>query len=76
MSAPLTENEVRYQNAALADENERLRAALESCESWMDRWTQHVGSCQGGDKCTCGRTAILYEARAAMSHNQQSGETK
>ena len=25
----LTENEVRYQNAALADENARLRAALE-----------------------------------------------
>lgn len=29
MVAPLTENEVRYQNAALADENARMRSAIE-----------------------------------------------
>lgn len=41
-----------------------LRAALGSCASWIDRWTSHVGTCKGGDKCTCGRTAVLFEARA------------
>ena len=46
-------------------EIERLRAALETCASWIDRWTTHVGNCEGGDKCTCGRTAVLFEARAA-----------
>jgi hypothetical protein len=50
-----------------ADEIERLRAALESCASWIDRWTSHVGNCAGGVKCTCGRTAILFDARAAQS---------
>ena len=44
-----------------------LREALETCESWIDRWTSHVASCEGGDKCTCGRTAILYEVRAALN---------
>jgi uncharacterized Fe-S radical SAM superfamily protein PflX len=55
----------------LEAENERLRAALESCESWIDRWTNHVGTCKGGDKCTCGRTAILFEAKAALAFEQK-----
>lgn len=49
------------------DEIERLRAALAACESWLDRWTEHVGNCEGGNECTCGRTAILHEARAAIA---------
>jgi DNA modification methylase len=44
-----------------------LREALASCESWIDRWTTHIGSCAGWNKCTCGRTAILFDARAALS---------
>lgn len=48
----------------------KLRAALVTCESWIDRWTQHVGRCEGDDRCTCGRTAILYEARAVLGDGQ------
>ena len=57
-----------------ADEIERLRAALSSCQSWVDRWTEHVGNCEGGDKCTCGRSAILFDANEAL--NQQQGGEK
>jgi len=46
----------------LIDEIERLRAIVRSCESWIERWTGHAGNCQGGEKCTCGRTLVLYEA--------------
>lgn len=59
-------DERSMQNTALRQENERLKEALASCESWIDRWTGHIGVCEGGDKCTCGRSAILYEARAAL----------
>lgn len=48
-------------------EIDRLRAALSSCESWIDRWTKHVGNCQGGEKCTCGRSAVLYEASTILN---------
>ena len=51
----------------IADEIERLRAALETCASWIDRWTPHAGNCKGGDKCTCGRTAVLFDASAALN---------
>lgn len=51
----------------LAEENVLLRFALESCQSWIERWTKHVGSCEGGDKCTCGRTAVLHEASAILA---------
>lgn len=43
---------------------EELAAALKTSESWIDIWTSHVGRCDGGAKCTCGRTAVLFEARA------------
>jgi hypothetical protein len=45
--------------------NAKLGEALESCASWIDRWSGHVGNCQGDDRCTCGRAAVLYEAREA-----------
>jgi hypothetical protein len=51
-------------------EIERLRAALESCASWVERWAPHAGNCAGGDKCTCGRSAVLFEATAAPSNEQ------
>lgn len=61
----------------LEDEIERRRRALGSCASWIERWTQHVGACKGGDRCTCGRTTVLYEAGAALGHEQSaSGEVK
>lgn len=50
----------------LAEKNERLRSALESCQSWIDLWAPHAGACQGNDCCTCGRRAILYEANEAL----------
>jgi len=49
---------------------EELEAALSSAESWIDRWTKHVGNCSGGHLCTCGRTLILYEARAALGEKK------
>jgi hypothetical protein len=62
-------DERTMQNTALRQENERLRAALGSCGSWIERWTNHIGACRGGDKCTCGRSAILYEARGALDRS-------
>ena len=49
-----------------AAEIERLRAALKSAQSWMDRWAAHVGRCKAGAQCTCGRNAILHEINAAL----------
>lgn len=46
----------------------RLWEALASSESWISRWAKHVGNCSGSDEtCTCGRAAILFEARAALA---------
>ena len=52
----------------------KLRVALETCEAWMGHWAQHVGHCEGGDKCTCGRTAVLYEAGAALASEQSTSK--
>ena len=58
---------------ALGQEVGRLREALASSESWISRWAKHVGNCSGSDEtCTCGRAAILFEARAALA---EKGET-
>lgn len=57
---------LRARLAQVEAERDRMREVLKSCQSWIDRWTKHVGSCEGGNKCTCGRTAILYEASAAL----------
>lgn len=48
-------------------ENERLRVALSSSASWLERWARHVGNCEGGAKCTCGLTAVSYDASAALA---------
>lgn len=58
------------------DDIDRLRGALGSCASWIERWTQHVGACKGGDRCTCGRTAVLYEAAAALNVPEQKASEK
>lgn len=50
----------------LTAENERLLAALGSCQSWIERWTKHVGNCNGGAECTCGRSAVLFDASDAL----------
>lgn len=49
-----------------AAEIERLRAALAGAEAWLDVWAEHVGDCDGGVSCTCGLTAIHFEANAAL----------
>ena len=57
----------------LRAENERLREALASSESWISRWAKHVGNCSGSDEtCTCGRAAILFEARAALAEKEST----
>jgi len=51
-----------------AVEIERLRGVLSAAEAWIDRWSYHVGSCRGATNvCTCGRTFVLYEIRAALT---------
>ena len=46
---------------------EQLEAALGYAETWIDKWSRHVGSCHApADICTCGREAILHETRAAL----------
>jgi len=57
---------------AAGAEIERLRAALESCQSWIVRWTKHVAACEGGERCACGRSSVLYEAAAALAGDEQS----
>ena len=55
-----------------ADEIERLRDALASAASWIDRWCDHVGNCSGDDMtCTCGRSALVYEMNAALAPAQE-----
>lgn len=49
----------------------QLREALESSESWIDRWSIHVGRCEGDKKCTCGRVAILTEVRAVLAEENK-----
>lgn len=44
-----------------------LLEALRSCESWIDRWTAHIGNCKGGNECSCGRSAVLHEALDAIT---------
>lgn len=56
----------------LGQEVGRLREALASSESWISRWAKHVGNCSGSDEtCTCGRAAILFEARAALAEKEE-----
>ena len=58
----------------LRADNERLRAALESAEAWLERWAVHVGRCEGGHRCTCGLTAIRYEVSAALAAQPAPGK--
>lgn len=52
--------------------NQVMLEALGIGESWLDRWAQHVGSCKGGDICTCGLTRVKYDLRAAIAAAEQS----
>jgi hypothetical protein len=49
------------------EEEITLLDAAESASAWLERWAAHVGDCQGGDKCTCGLTAIRHELALALS---------
>jgi len=40
---------------------EKAITTIETADAWLARWAQHVGRCNGGDRCTCGLTAIRYE---------------
>lgn len=41
-------------------EIEQLRDVTETAKSWLDRWAEHVGDCETGDRCTCGLTAVRH----------------
>lgn len=57
---------VRADQARIAE----LEAALKTAESWVNRWTAHVGSCKTDTLCTCGRTFVLFEARRALEEKK------
>lgn len=40
--------------------------ALRTADSWLERWAEHVGSCRGGELCTCGLTRVRYEVTEAI----------
>lgn len=44
----------------IAAEIERLRDVSETALSWLERWAEHVGDCETGDRCTCGLTAVRH----------------
>jgi hypothetical protein len=50
-----------------ARSGEDVLSALKSAEAWLSRWPAHVGNCAGGNNCTCGLTAIRFEAAVALS---------
>ncbi len=65
---------VHGQEKSINEANARLIAAapelLQSSEialSWLESWGQHVGNCEGGDKCTCGLTRVKYDLSAAIA---------
>jgi len=63
----LAERHMHEKHDAL-DEIERLREALTSAASWIDRWCCHVGNCSGSDRtCTCGKSALAFETSAALA---------
>ena len=61
--------DVRFVIRALGDDP--AEEALATAEAWLDRWAAHVGSCAGGDRCTCGLTAVLAEVRSALSEGTE-----
>lgn len=70
----LREQERKMTNHALErmEEIERLREALQTAESWIDRWTEHVGKCAGNEGCTCGRTLVLFECSSALQQKENA----
>ena len=59
--------ELGAKNKRLRQQNAELVDALKTVHIWVVRWTGHVGRCDGGLKCTCGRTRAIYEAEAALA---------
>jgi hypothetical protein len=49
------------------DTERMLIDALETCHAWVSRWATHIGRCEGGEKCICGRTLVMHESSAALS---------
>ncbi len=75
MVAPLTENEVRYQNAALADENARLWAFA----MWVDSWVSNpvgaysVAALDGLFSMTRDRLAVIADSDGENMTESKNG---
>lgn len=57
------ETEVEY----LRKQNAELVETLKATYSWISMWANHQGNCEGGTKCTCGKTAILFDVKDAIA---------
>lgn len=55
---------------------EALEGVLATADGWLSRWAQHVGSCVGGDACSCGLTRLRWEIEAARSLSQSEEESR
>lgn len=62
--------DVDQQDAPLIAAAPDILEALGRASAWLERWARHVGSCVGGEQCTCGLTAIRAETEAAIAHAQ------
>lgn len=43
-----------------------LLNALKSANAWLERWASHVGNCAGGESCSCGLSAVRFEAEVMI----------
>jgi hypothetical protein len=49
-----------------------IREALETAESWLDRWATHVATCPEGNRCSCGLTVVRSEIAQALAAHDAS----
>ena len=72
VSAALTKMVVDERRFSIPDPRiAKLETALNGAYSWIDRWTNHVPNCRAPMRpCTCGRSAIMYEASKALERTE------
>lgn len=67
--AELERHGIKTLDELLADWR-RMREALETADSWLDRWGNHVGRCGRESECTCGLARVQHEIHAALEQTE------